>query len=275
MSQSILKVQDLNVIFNNGKKTSHLIKNLSFELQKGQCLGILGESGSGKSIAMKAIMGILDRNFQVSGSIVMNNKDLTKESKDSIRKMRGKGMTMILQNPMVCFDSLYRIDYQIKETFQEHTDWNAQTIKDQSIELLKKMKIKDPNEVLRKYPHQLSGGMLQRIMIGIALALEPDLIIADEPTTAIDSITRHSIMQEFKSLKEQKTTMIFITHDLSTASYLADNVLVMKSGEGIDFGTVDEIMNHPKDAYTKELIDNKMALSSAYQKILGGMNAAS
>ncbi len=268
MSNIILQVKDLNVY--SKLKNNNLIKDVSFNVEKGQCLGILGESGSGKSITMKAVMGLLGNGFEVSGSIILNGRDLIKESKESVRKMRGKNITMILQNPMVCFDSLYRIEYQIKETLKEHTDWDGKTIYRKSIEILEKMKIKDPEEVLKKYPHQLSGGMLQRIMIGIALSLNPDIIIADEPTTAIDSITKYAVMNEFKSLKQNKTTMIFITHDLSMAAFISDKILVMKDGRVMDSGTVFDIMEHPKDLYTKELIKNKMLLMDRYKKAVEG-----
>ena len=188
---------------------------MNFEVQKGECLGILGESGSGKSMSVKAMLGLLDKNFSVSGHAWFAGKDLLRENGEFLRKIRGSQIAVVLQNPMTCFDPLYRIGNQIGETFATHTDWKAEEIQERSIEILSRMRIRNPEEVLQKYPHQLSGGMLQRIMIGIAMALKPALLIADEPTTAIDSITQYEILEEFVRIKkEHDTAMIFITHDL-------------------------------------------------------------
>lgn len=177
---------------------------------------------------------------------------------------------MILQNPMTCFDSLYRMEAQMAETFRTHTDWDKKTIRQKSIQALEKMQIQSPEEVLRKYPHQLSGGMLQRIMIAIALTLEPKILVADEPTTAIDAITQFEIMKEFQRLKGEGTTLIFITHDLGVASLIADHVLVLNGGQVADRGTFRDIIDHPKDSYTKLLVEKRKAVLAAYQNVLGG-----
>ncbi len=267
---SVLEVKNLNVIFRGKKKHIEIVKDISFTVKKGECLCIVGESGSGKSMTMKAAMGLLDRNFLIKGKAYLGETDLLKAGKDTLRKMRGKNMTMILQNPMVCFDSLYRIEYQMHETFREHTDWTKAEIHKQSVAILEKMQIRNPEEVLKQYPHQLSGGMLQRIMIGIALALNPEILIADEPTTAIDSITQYEIMQEFQLLKEQGVTIIFITHDLGIASMISDKVIVMNRGEIVDQGTFEEIKTGAKDDYTKALVAQKVAVMKAYNEKLGG-----
>lgn len=272
----ILDIQDLNVVFRGKKKDVELVKNVSLQVEKGECVCIVGESGSGKSMTMKAVMGLLDRNFTIRGEAHLTcenheRTDLLRASKDTLRKIRGKNMTMILQNPMVCFDSLYRIGYQMTETFRAHTEWSKSEIHAQSISILEKMQIRDPEEVLRQYPHQLSGGMLQRIMIGIALALNPDILIADEPTTAIDSITQYEIMQEFLALKKMGVTIIFITHDLGVASMISDRVMVMNKGEIVDQGTFEEIKTSANDAYTKALVAQKLSVMKAYNEKLGGM----
>lgn len=267
----ILEVKDLNVVFRGKKSNVEIIKNVSFDVKKGECICIVGESGSGKSMTMKAIMGLLDHNFTIKGDAKLGETDLLRSSKDTLRKIRGKNMTMILQNPMVCFDSLYRIEYQMRETFAEHTTWSKKEIYEKSVEILQKMQIRNPEEVLKKYPHQLSGGMLQRIMIGIALALNPEILIADEPTTAIDSITQYEIMQEFLRLKAQGVTIILITHDLGVASVISDKVLVMNKGEIVDSGTFEQIKNDAKDEYTKALVAQKVAVMAAYNQKLGGI----
>lgn len=266
---TIIDVKNLNVTYKGKKEQNEIVKNVSFKVKEGKCLCILGESGSGKSMTMKAIMGLLDNTFKTEGSAFLKDKDLMSMSKEELRKIRGKNMTMILQNPMTCFDSLYRIDYQINETFAEHTNWSKQEIDAKSIEVLEKMKIRSPKEVLKKYPHQLSGGMLQRIMIGISIALEPQILIADEPTTAIDSITQYEIMKEFKRLKDQGVTMIFITHDLGVASMIADEIIVMNKGRIVDCGTFEEIKTNPKDEYTKHLVRQKTKVMASYKKALG------
>lgn len=267
---NILSVKDLEVTFKGKKGISELVKGVNFDIKKGECLCIIGESGSGKTMTMKAIIGLLDHNFTIKGEAFLGDFNLLKGKSEELRKIRGKRMTMILQNPMVCFDRLYRIGYQMTETFATHTDWSKDEIYKQSISILEKMQITDPDEVLKKYPHQLSGGMLQRIMIGIALALNPDVLIADEPTTAIDSVTQHEIMKEFVRLKESGVTMIFITHDLGVASMIADRLIVMNKGKIVDTGTFQDIKNNASDEYTKQLVAQKQAVIKAFQKNIGG-----
>ncbi len=267
---SILSVKDLHLTFKGKKKKTEILKGVSFELEKGECLCIVGESGSGKTMTMKSIIGLLDNNFTVTGEAFLGSTNLLTAKKEELRQIRGKQMTMILQNPMVCFDKLYRIDYQMAETFSAHTDWSKEEIHKQSVAILEKMQMPEPEEVLNKYPHQLSGGMLQRIMIGIALALNPEVLIADEPTTAIDTVTQHEIMKEFVRLKESGVTMIFITHDLGVASMIADRLIVMNKGNIVDEGTFLDIKENAKDDYTKQLVAQKKAVIAAFQQRLGG-----
>ena len=248
---AILKVENLNVTLTYRKTSKKLVENVNFEVHPGECLGILGESGSGKSMTVKSILGLLDKNFHVSGSAVFDGHDLLKESKEELRRLRGSRITMVLQNPMTCFDPLYRIGNQMAETFATHTTWNAQEIRSHCLKILNQMQILNGEEVLQKYPHQLSGGMLQRIMIGIAMALQPELLIADEPTTAIDAITQYEILEEFIRIKKSKNTaMLFITHDLGAISKVADRILVMNSGHIVDSGDFEHIRNHAQDPYT-------------------------
>ena len=208
--QPILRVDGLNVELKIRNKQKKLVENVSFEVEPGQCLGILGESGSGKSMTVKAILGLLDRQFRIEGQAWFEGKDLCRAGRDELRRLRGQKIGMVLQNPMTCFDPLYRIGSQMAETFAAHTDWDRAKIREISLEVLEKMRIHNPEEVLGQYPHQLSGGMLQRIMIGLALAMKPALLVADEPTTAIDAITQAEILKEFQRIKEEShTAMIF------------------------------------------------------------------
>lgn len=272
---AVLDVQNLDVVFHGKRKLSHLVKHISFSVEHGECLCILGESGSGKSMTMKAVMGLLDSTFTVTGNAFLAGEDLCAKSGKERRNYRGTKMSMILQNPMNCFDSLYRIDYQIKETLLAHTILSDMEIQRKAIAALEKMQINSPEEVLKKYPHQLSGGMLQRIMIAIALMLQPMVLIADEPTTAIDAITQFEIMKEFQRLKENHTTMIFITHDLGIASLIADKVIVLNQGEIVDTGTFADVVNHPKDSYTKLLVEKRKAVMARYQAAMRGESYAS
>lgn len=266
---AILKVENLNVTLTYRKTSKKLVENVNFEVHPGECLGILGESGSGKSMTVKSILGLLDKNFHVSGSAVFDGHDLLKESKEELRKLRGSRITMVLQNPMTCFDPLYRIGNQMAETFATHTTWNAQEIRSHCLKILNQMQILNGEEVLQKYPHQLSGGMLQRIMIGIAMALQPELLIADEPTTAIDAITQYEILEEFIRIKKNKNTaMLFITHDLGAISKVADRILVMNSGHIVDSGNFEHIRNHAQDPYTRLLIEKRSAVMHHYREVL-------
>ena len=264
-------MEDLRVSLKKRHKQTELVKEVSFEVYPGECLGILGESGSGKSMSVKAMLGILDKNFAVSGNAWFEEKNLIKESKETLRSIRGSKIAVVLQNPMTCFDPLYRIGNQMAETFATHTNWKKEEIFRRSVEILERMKIRNPEEVLAKYPHQLSGGMLQRIMIGIAMALKPTLLIADEPTTAIDAITQHEILEEFIRIKqEHQTAMIFITHDLGAISRVADRLIVMNSGEVVDRGDFQHILHHASDSYTRLLVEKRAEVMKKYRESIHG-----
>lgn len=272
---AILKVENLNVTLRHRRVSKKPVEDVSFEVHPGECLGILGESGSGKSMTVKSVLGLLDKNFQVSGSAIFDGQDLLKETKEELRRLRGSRITMVLQNPMTCFDPLYRIGNQMAETFATHTSWNVQEIRSRCLEILDQMRIRNGEEVLEKYPHQLSGGMLQRIMIGIAMALQPELLIADEPTTAIDAITQYEILEEFIRIKKQKNTaMLFITHDLGAISKVADRILVMNSGHVVDSGSFDHILKHADDPYTRMLVEKRSAVMHRYRQILHGKESS-
>ena len=267
----VVRVEDLRVSLKKRHKQTELVKEVSFEVYPGECLGILGESGSGKSMSVKAMLGILDKNFAVSGNAWFEEKNLIKESKETLRSIRGSKIAVVLQNPMTCFDPLYRIGNQMAETFATHTNWKKEEIFRRSVEILERMKIRNPEEVLAKYPHQLSGGMLQRIMIGIAMALKPTLLIADEPTTAIDAITQHEILEEFIRIKqEHQTAMIFITHDLGAISRVADRLIVMNSGGVVDRGDFQHILHHASDSYTRLLVEKRAEVMKKYRESIHG-----
>lgn len=270
----VLELDGLSVSLIRRRSRTELVKGVSFSVCAGQCLGILGESGSGKSMSVKAAMGLLDKGFLVSGSARFQGEELLGKSAEELRQLRGGRAGMILQNPMTCFDPLYRIGYQIAETFAAHTAMKADEIRERSIELLKKMQIHNPEEVLEKYPHQLSGGMLQRIMIGIAVSMEPALLIADEPTTAIDAITQAEILDELIRIKnENQTAVVFISHDLNAVSRIADQIVVLNQGQVVDQGDFHHILHHAADPYTRLLVEKRAAVMRRYCGFLEGKEA--
>ena len=267
----VFELNHLQVSLRGKKRNSDLVKGVSFSVKQGECLGILGESGSGKSMSIKAAMGLLDKNFVVSGSAKFQGDELVGKNAEQLRRLRGGQVGIVLQNPMTCFDPLYRIGNQIAETFAAHQKWDAGEIKERSIEMLDKMQIRNPEEALEKYPHQLSGGMLQRIMIGIAMSMEPSLLIADEPTTAIDAITQFDILNEFAAIKQKhKTAMIFISHDLNAVSQLADKIVVLNQGTVVDQGDFHHIIHHAADPYTRLLIEKRTDVMRKYRQALEG-----
>ena len=226
-------------------------------------------------MSMKAAMGLLDHGFHVLGSAKLQGEELLGKSDEELRRLRGGQVGIILQNPMTCFDPLYRIGAQIAETFAAHNNWSKEDILQRSLEMLGKMRIRNPEEVLEKYPHQLSGGMLQRIMIGIATAMEPSLLIADEPTTAIDAITQFEILDELLRIKqEHQTAMVFISHDLNAISRVADRIVVLNQGLVVDQGDFHQILHHATDSYTKLLVEKRTDVMRRYSQVLGGKECA-
>ena len=267
----VFELNHLQVSLRGKKRNTDLVKGVSFSVKQGECLGILGESGSGKSMSIKAAMGLLDKNFVVSGSAKFQGDELVGKNAEQLRRLRGGQVGIVLQNPMTCFDPLYRIGNQIAETFAAHQKWDAGEIKERSIEMLDKMQIRNPEEALEKYPHQLSGGMLQRIMIGIDMSMYPSLLIADEPTTAIDAITQFDILNEFAVIKQKhKTAMIFISHDLNAVSQIADKIVVLNQGTVVDQGDFHHIIHHAADPYTRLLIEKRTDVMRKYRQALEG-----
>lgn len=268
---TVIRAEDLCVTLKIPRRPEkELVRHVNFEVQRGECLGILGESGSGKSMSIKAMLGLLDKNFSVSGHAWFGEKDLLKESGESMRKIRGSEIAVVLQNPMTCFDPLYRIGSQIGETFATHTDWNANEIREKSLETLERMRIRNPEEALQKYPHQLSGGMLQRIMIGIAMALKPALLIADEPTTALDVTIQAQILELMKKLqKTNQMGIIFITHNLGVVAEICDKVSVMYAGKMVEQGPVDDIFYAPGHPYTRGLLRSMPRVDAeSYERLI-------
>lgn len=263
---SLLDIKELKVIDKQTKE--EIVKGVRFSLKKNTCLGIVGESGSGKSMTTKAILGLINQNLKTEGIAIFDgNIELLKASREDLRKIRGQRMCMILQDAMSAFDPLYTIGYQMIETLVENKRMSKSEAEKISIGALEKMLINEPKEVIKKYPHQLSGGMLQRCMIAIALSMSPDIIIADEPTTALDSINQREVVEEFKRLREVTgTSLIFISHDLGVVQHLADEILVMRKGEQVEYGNAKDVFSNPKHEYTKYLVDTRLELTKSFSK---------
>lgn len=263
MNLSVLKVKGLFIT--DERKKTVLVENVNFTLDRNHCLGIVGESGSGKSITTKAILGLTQPSLKVTGHVYFDGDDLLQLGKKEMRKIRGKRICMILQDAMSAFDPLYTMGSQMIETLCENLEISKKEARVLSIIELDKMQIKEPEQVLKKYPHQLSGGMLQRCMIAIAMAVKPDIIIADEPTTALDSITQNEVVKEFERLRsELDTAVIFISHDLGVVQRLAQTVLVMKEGKQVEYGKIEDVFSNPEQEYTKFLIHTREQLTKSF-----------
>ncbi|GMA08360.1 ABC transporter ATP-binding protein [Tetragenococcus halophilus subsp. flandriensis] len=266
---SLLEVK--NLFITDTRTNKIIVKNLSFKLKHDSCLGIVGESGSGKTMSVKGMLGITDPWFLVSGKVIFNGINILEIKKEAIRKVRGRYISLILQDASSAFDPLYTLGAQMKETLCENLEISKKEATLLSLEKLKKLNIKEPKQVLKKYPHQLSGGMLQRCMVAITVALKPDVIIADEPTTALDAISQSRMVSTFQSLREQlNLSIIFISHDLGVIQQLAQDILVMREGEKIEEGNIDKIFYYPEENYTKQLVLARRQLSCSFKKAVRG-----
>lgn len=246
-----------------------IVNDLSFSLKEHSCLAIVGESGSGKSMTVKAISGIHKPWICCGGSILFEGRDLLKRPPRAMREIRGKKIFMIFQDGMSAFDPSCTIRSSFREILAENLGGTAQQVDVKIAAAMEKVILTDVDGLLDKYPHQLSGGMLQRVMIAIALALEPDVIIADEPTSSLDTITQFEVVNEFQRLRrENGVAMIFISHDLGVVRRLADEIVVMRKGEKVEDGPVEEVFRHPQNEYTQYLVRTRMALAENYKRLI-------
>ena len=253
----LLSIYDLSVDFRAGDNVTHAVKNVSFDIKKGETLALVGESGSGKTVTALSILQLLPYPSaeHPSGAIHFKGENLLALPPDGLRHVRGNNISMIFQEPMTSLNPLHTVEQQIAEVLRIHKGLSGQKCRARVLDLLTKVGIDDPKERLASYPHQLSGGQRQRVMIAMALANEPDLLIADEPTTALDVTIQAQILELLLKLKSgSNMAMLLITHDLGIVRKMADDVCVMKSGEIVERGVTKDIFDHPKHAYTKHLI---------------------
>ena len=253
----LLEVRNLTTSFKTDYGYAKAVNDISFDVEKGSIVGLVGESGSGKSVSSYSIIGLLPKhNSRIeSGEILFEGKDLLKCSAKEMSKIRGKDISMIFQEPMTSLNPVYTIENQIAEVFHNHTDLGKAEIKQRTLELLKRVGMQRAEAVMKAYPHQLSGGMRQRVMIALAIALKPKILIADEPTTALDVTIQAQILQLIKKLAdEDQMSVIFISHNLGVIANICDKVIVMYSSQIVEMTDTRTLYYSPKHPYTKSLI---------------------
>lgn len=270
LSFPLLKVSQLGISFLREKSFIPVIHGIDFQLNSNEILGVVGESGSGKSVSSLAIMGLLPKRISKinSGSIVFEGKDITHFSDKEFQKIRGNEIAMIFQEPMSSLNPSLKCGYQVAEILERHTSLSKKEIKTVVLSLFEKVKLPNPEELFNKYPHQISGGQKQRVMIAMAIACKPKILIADEPTTALDVTVQKEIIQLLKDLQQEtKMSILFISHDLSLVSEIANRVLVMYKGEIVEQGNAKAIFEHPQHNYTKALIASRPSLDFRLKRL--------
>ena len=256
--ETILSVRDLNIKFSLRGRTLHAIRDVSLDLHKGESLAIVGESGSGKSVFVKSFMGLLDANGWVdSGEILYGGEDLTKfTTEKQWLRVRGKQIAMVLQDPMTSLNPLKTIGAQIMEAIELHQNLHGEAARREMLSVLTDVGITEPERRAKQYPHEFSGGMRQRVVIAIAIACSPEILICDEPTTALDVTIQAQILQLLRDLQKQfGLTYLFISHDLSVVEHISDTVGVMYLGNMVELAEADEIFHHPIHPYTEALLN--------------------
>lgn len=262
----LLEIKDLEVFFKSSQGIVKAVNKVNINTREKMTTAIVGESGSGKSVTSLAIMGLLDESSleKISGEIIFEGKNLLESSPEELRNIRGNKISMIFQEPMTSLNPALKIGYQMSEVFRTHFEMDKKTAREKSIEMIKKVEIDRAEDVYNSYPHELSGGMRQRIMIAMALSSSPKLLIADEPTTALDVTIQKEVLELMKKLKEDmNTAIIFISHDLGVVSDIADYVNVMYAGKIVERARAEDIFKKPLHPYTRGLI---RAIPTAHKK---------
>jgi len=265
----LLHIDNLNISFYKNDIENHIIKDVNFQVNKNEIVAIVGESGSGKSVTSLAVMGLLPKKLsKVSGSIRFNTEDLIHTTETEFQTIRGKDIAMIFQEPMSSLNPSMRCGKQVAEVLKQHTDTSGSDIKSEVLQLFDKVKLPNPKRIYKAYPHEISGGQKQRVMIAMAIACKPKLLIADEPTTALDVTVQLEILQLLKTIQQDtKMSVLFISHDLALVSQLADNVVVMYKGEIVEQGTTEAIFKTPKHTYTKALINSRPSMDVRLKRL--------
>ena len=268
-NEPLLKVTDLHTSFFTPAGEVRAVNGVSFNLDRGKVLGIVGESGSGKSVTAYSVMQILASTGKiVSGSIKLDGQELVGAGESVMKTVRGNKISIIFQDPMTSLNPTYTIGHQLIEAIRLHTNRNKKQAWDRAVEMLRLVNVNEPEKRMKQYPYEFSGGMRQRVMIAMALACEPDILIADEPTTALDVTIQAQILELMKSLQEELgMAIIMITHDLGVVAQMCDEVIVMYAGSICEQGTADEIFYNPKHEYTKGLMRSIPTADTAGSKL--------
>jgi nickel transport system ATP-binding protein len=258
----VLQVRDLHVQIKAKNGITTLVQDINFELKPGEILGLIGESGCGKTVTSMSILQLLNRKeTTIEGSIMLKGQELNGLAEKEMRKIRGKDIAFIMQNPMNAFTPVFTIGHQFVETIRSHTSLNKKQATELAIESMKQVNLPDPGKLLKYYPFQLSGGMLQRVMIAIAASLHPAVIIADEPTTALDVNNQKNVLRHLDKIRsEYGSAILLISHDLGVVSEMADEVAVMQHGKIVEKAGVFQLFDSPKHEYTKKLLNARPSL---------------
>ena len=254
--EELLQIKNLAISFYNKSGEVQAVRGISYTLHKGEVLGIVGESGSGKSVSSHGILRLTPDTGKVkSGEILFHGKDILKMSRKELQELRGNKIAMIFQDPMTSLDPLFTVEYQLNESLKKHTSLDAQARKKRMLELLTLVGINQPERRVKQYPYEFSGGMRQRVMIAMALSCDPELLIADEPTTALDVTIQAQIVELLKELKEKLgMAIIFITHDLGVVSDICDNIMVMYAGKVVEEGTSRQVFYEKASLYRRTFV---------------------
>jgi oligopeptide/dipeptide ABC transporter ATP-binding protein len=261
----VLSVRDLTVEFKTDDGVVHAVENMSFDVAANETLGIVGESGSGKSVTSLAILGLLPKTAKVSGEVYLGTENLVGKSDKEMQPLRGNAIAMVFQDALAALNPVFRVGDQIAETIEVHQSVPKADVDDRVVELLDLVGIPQARERARQYPHEFSGGMRQRAMIAMAIANDPQVLIADEPTTALDVTIQAQVLDVFERVQDRtKTSIMLITHDLGVVAGVADRVLVMYAGRQVESGTVDQIFYEPRHPYTRGLLGSLPRLDRRY-----------
>src|SRR5690554_1548451 len=265
----LLSIRELTISFGKKKNLLEVIHGISFDVQENEIVGVVGESGSGKSVTSLAVMGLLPaKNTQISGEILFESENILNADTKKMRSLRGKEIAMIFQEPMSALNPSIKCGSQVAEILKLHLKMSSSEARKETISLFNKVKLPRPNEIYNSYPHQISGGQMQRVMIAMAIACKPKLLIADEPTTALDVTVQKEILTLLKSLQQEtKMAMLFISHDLNLVSEIADRVVVMYKGDVVEDATASEIFHNPQAEYTKALLAARPSLEVRLAKL--------
>lgn len=265
----LIHVEDLRIAFRNSGKLNEVVHGIDFQVKSNEILGIVGESGSGKSVTALALMGLLPKkNCVITGKLTYRDSDLLKISRKQWQKIRSNKIAMVFQEPMSALNPSIHCGKQVLEVLLQHSNLSVSDAKKEVLRLFEQVRLPDQEKIYTSYPHEISGGQMQRVVIAMAIACKPDVLIADEPTTALDVTVQKEILQLLKNIQEEtKMGMVFISHDLNVVSEIADHVLVMYQGNAVEYGATEQVFKHPKNDYTKALLLSKPSDTERLRKL--------